>query len=556
MGLSLKPERLKRYKDFALLLWRHGRSDLIRSAGLEETLAADEFRLETASANAQELARDLEKMGPTFIKMGQLLSTRADILTTPYLEALARLQDHVSPFPHEEVAEIIRTELGMPLEEAFKEFDEKPLASASLGQVHRATLPDGTPVAVKVQRPRIRDQIADDLASLRDIAQLLDRHTESGRRIGYLGFVEEFRRSIVRELDYRQEAQNLITLAANLEQFQRLVVPLPVEDYTTSRVLTMDYVRGNKLSPVALLQQPRADGAELAEELFRAYLKQVLVDGFFHADPHPGNLFITDDNRIALLDLGMVAQIAPPMQDKLLQWLLAIAEGRGDDAATIALRIGKPKHDMDRNEFRRRVAELVMRGQGARIGSVEVGRVVMEVARLAGEFNLGAPRELTMLGKTLLNLDYAGRVLAPDFDPNTSIRKHAAEIARQRMVKSLQTGSLFKTFFDVKELASKLPTRVSRILDTVAANELQVKVNAIDERRLIAGLHKIANRITLGLILAALVIAAAMLMRIPTTFELFGYPGIAILLFLGAGGGGIALALTIVMHDRMPNRVD
>jgi len=549
MGLSLKPQHLKRYKDVAMLLMKYGRSDLVKAAGLDPTLDDDSPAASATDPAASELADDLERMGPTFIKLGQLLSTRPDILPLPYLQALTRLQDRVEPFAFAEVESIVISELGVRLSKAFSEFDAKPLAAASLGQVHRAAMRDGRLVAVKVQRPDIRERVMEDLDALEEIAEFLDAHTEMGRRYGFVQILDEFRRSLLRELDYRQEAQNLTLLRRNLSEFSAIVVPAAIEDYTTSRVLTMEYVSGTKittLSPVAMLE---VKGAELAEQLFRAYLKQILVDGFFHADPHPGNVLVTEAGQIALLDLGMVGRIAPRLQEPLLQLLLAISEGHSDDAVRFALKVGEVRPDFDEPEFSRRVADLVGRHQDAELRNMQVGKAVLEIGRISGDVGLRLPSELTMLGKTLLNLDQIAEALDPTFNPNASIRKNAAEIMRGRLLKSASPGNMFGGILELKEFMERLPGRVNKILDTVANNQLEVKVDAIDEARLMAGFQKVANRITLGLVLAALIIGAAMLMRVETSFRILGYPGLAIIFFLVAAGGGIALMLSILLKD-------
>jgi ubiquinone biosynthesis protein len=549
MGLSLKPQHLKRYKDVAMLLMKYGRSDLVKAAGLDPALDDESPAATATDSTASELANDLERMGPTFIKLGQLLSTRPDILPLPYLQALTRLQDRVEPFSFAEVEAIVISELGVRLSKAFSEFEAKPLAAASLGQVHRAAMRDGRPVAVKVQRPDIRERVMEDLDALEEIAEFLDHHTEMGRRYGFVQILDEFRRSLLRELDYRQEAQNLTLLRRNLSEFSAIVVPAPIEDYTTSRVLTMEYVSGTKittLSPVAMLE---LNGAALAEQLFRAYLKQILVDGFFHADPHPGNVLVTDAGQIALLDLGMVGRIAPRLQEPLLQLLLAISEGHSDDAVRFALKVGEVAPDFDEPEFSRRVADLVGRHQDAELRNLQVGKAVLEIGRISGDVGLRLPSELTMLGKTLLNLDQIAEALDPTFNPNASIRKNAAEIMRGRLLKSASPGNMFGGILELKEFMERLPGRVNKILDTVANNQLEVKVDAIDEARLMAGFQKVANRITLGLLLAALIIGAAMLMQVETTFRILGYPGLAIIFFLLAAGGGIALMLSILLKD-------
>ena len=553
MTLSLKPTHLKRYKDIAVLLMKYGRGDLAKRLDVEGDLPPESGGVD-APAKALELAKDLERLGPTFVKLGQLLSTRADLLPVPYLEALARLQDDVEPFSFAEVERIVGEELGVRASKAFADFEATPLAAASLGQVHRATLRDGRAVAVKVQRPGIREQIVEDLEAFTEIAVVLDRHSDAGKLYQFEKMVDEFRKTILRELDYRQEAQNLVALRKNLEDFPRIFVPAPIEDYTTTRVLTMEFVFGSKITALSPLSRMEFDGKALADELLRAYLKQILIDGFFHADPHPGNVFLTEDKGLALLDLGMVGRISPQMQEDLLKLLLAISEGRGDEAADRASEIGEKLETFDETEFRRQVAELVGVYQNATVEHIQIGKVVMEVSRVAGTSGIRLPPDLTMLGKTLLHLDEIGRALDPEFDPNASVRRNAAELLQQRMRKSASPSNLYASLLEAKDFFEKLPGRVNKVLDIVSNNEIRLNVDAIDEELLIDGLHKIANRIALGLVLAALIVGAAVLMQVPTRFQLLGYPGLAILLFLAAALGGVALVLSIVLTDHKPRR--
>jgi ubiquinone biosynthesis protein len=550
MALSVKAGHLARYKDIALLLVKYGRSDLVRHAGLADAVDEGEAPAPVGEKSLPEqLVADLERLGPTYVKVGQLLSTRADLLPPVLLDALTRLQDKVEPFPFLDVEAIVTAELGVKISKAFAEFEKTPLAAASLGQVHRAVLRNGRRVAVKVQRPGIQPRMLEDLEILAEIAEAADKHTEAGRRLGFAGMLEEFRKALLRELDYREEARNLETLAQNLAGFDRILVPAPIEDYTTSRVLTTEYVRGQKVTSLHPVVQLDLDGETLAEQLFRAYLKQILVDGFVHADPHPGNVFLTEDDRIALLDLGMVARVTPSLQEKLLQVLIAISEGRGDEAATAGLKIGRPMPGFDEPDYRRQVADLVGQSQGARMEDIQVGRVVLAFTRLCGQSGIRVPPELTLLGKTLLNLDLVGRTLDPDFDPNAALRRYAAEITRQRMLKVLSPGHFLEAALELKDFVQRLPARVNKILDIVSSNSLQVNVDAIEEKVLIEGFQKIANRITLGLILAALIVGAAMLMRVETSFRILGYPGLAMLCFIAAAGGGLTLVWSIVRSD-------
>jgi predicted unusual protein kinase regulating ubiquinone biosynthesis (AarF/ABC1/UbiB family) len=549
MAISLRPEHLKRYKDLALLMVRYGRADLVRSAGLEEAIEGSQPEVQIPPAKMEELAADVEKMGPTFIKLAQLLSTRADLLPQPYIDALTRLQDKVEPFPFTEVEQIVNSELGVRISKAFSYFESKPIAAASLGQVHRAALRDGREVVVKVQRPGIREEMSKDMDVLGDMSTFLDSHTEAGRKYEFSPLLEEFRKNLLRELDYRLEARNLVIFANNLREFDRIVVPQPVEDYTTSRVLTMDYITGRKITALTPLAKIDIDGFQLAEHLFQAYLQQILIDGFFHADPHPGNVFLTDDRRIALIDLGMVARVAPRPQENLIQLLLAISEGKGDDAADITIKMGEGKADFDEKTFRRLVSDLVLENQNAQLENLDSGRVVLRIQQIAGECGFRLPPEFTMIAKTLLNLDQVVHTLDPKFDPNFAIRNYADVILQRRLKKSLSAGNLYGTVLELKEFVDKLPARVNQLVDTLTTNGIRIDADVIDEHSLLASLHKIANRITVGLLLAALIVGAALMMRVESTFTILGYPAIAMIFFLLAAVGALVLVFNILFTD-------
>lgn len=548
MGISLRPEHLKRYSQIAQLMMKYGRSDLVQKAGLDD-LVDEDAAVAVDDAAPTDLAADLERMGPTFTKLGQLLSTRVDLLPVAYTDALARLQDSVEPFDFAEVEKIVEEELGVRISRAFAEFDSTPLAAASLGQVHRATLRDGRPVAVKVQRPGIRERVQQDLDALAEIAAFLDQHTQVGRRYEFSEILRESRQSLMRELDYREEARNLSTLGDNLDEFELIVVPEPVADYTTSRVLTMDFIRGRKVTAVGPLARMEMEGEALAEQLFQAYLKQILVDGFFHADPHPGNVFLSDDGRIALLDVGMVGRVGPAMQDQLLRLLLAISEGHGEEAAGILIHIGEPMEGFSERPFERAVSDIIVRNLNASAEDLQIGRVILQVNRGAGMNGVRVPPELTLLGKTLLNLDQVGRTLDPEFEPNAAIRRHAAELLQRRMLRSASPANVFSNLLEMNEFVQHLPGRLNRVLDAFAQSQVEVKVRVMNESMMMEAVQKVANRITLGLVLAALIIGAAMLMEVETTFRILGYPGLAILCFLGAVIGGVLLVVNIITHD-------
>ena len=531
---------------------RYGRSDLAKGLGFKENSPDGEPPETTGKPGVgpEDLAADLEAMGPTYVKLAQILSSRSDLLPLPYVQALGRLQDKVKPFPFAEVEKIVMAELGVRISKAFSVFNEEPIAAASLGQVHAAALRDGRPVAVKVQRPDIQQQIAEDFEVLEQITGFLDAHTETGRRHRFSTTLDEFKFTIQQELDYKREAQNLLLLGKNLEEFDLIRVPRPVLDYCTSRVLTMDYVDGCKITALGPLARLELNGAALADQLFKAYLKQVLVDGVFHADPHPGNVFLTEDKRIALIDLGMVGHTTTSMQENLLHLLLAISERDSDAAADIVIGIGEKGDEFDRTEFRRKLGQTLALQQDQGLSQINVGKCVVEVSRNAGDNGLLVPSELALLGKTLLQLDEVGKVLDPSFDPTAAIRRDATEIVWRRMRSTFSQQTVFNTMLETKSFVKALPSRINKLVDAFTNAEFEVRIKAVDTLTLMEGVQKIANRITAGIILAALIVGAALLTRVETTFRIFGYPGLAMICFLVAMTGGFWLLINIFLQDR------
>ncbi|HXC98179.1 MAG TPA: AarF/UbiB family protein [Verrucomicrobiae bacterium] len=553
--MKIAASQIKRYKEIVRLLWKYGRSDLVRQLNADEGPERPEpENVEGVEPIPEQLADDLEAMGPTYIKLAQILASRPDLVPEKYLVALARLQDNVKPFSFEEVEKVITAELGVRLSKAFSFFERKPIAAASLGQVHLARLRDGRPVVVKVQRPDIQDQIAQDFEVLASIAGFLDAHTETGRRHRFLTVLEEFKIAIQQELDYAREAENLRVLGENLKDFERIQIPRPVSDYSTHRVLTMDYIEGRKITALSPLVRLDLEGHSLAEELFTAYLKQVLVDGVFHADPHPGNVFLTEDNRIALLDLGMVGHTTPAMQENLLKLLLAIADNDSETAADVVVRISQQRDEFDRMEFIRLVRQVMAAQQNGGLQQLDIGKSLLEVSRSAADNGLFIPSELALLGKTLLQLDEVGRILDPAFDPNASVRRNIFGLVSQRMRKNTTPAGVLHSLINTKQFMTALPAHLTKIMDSLANAEFEVKVKTMDAGVVVEGIQKVANRITAGIILAALIVGAALLMRVQTDFRIFGYPGLAILCFLGAAGGGFFLLMTILLQDRRQHR--
>jgi len=523
------------------------------AAGFASTPQAD-GPAESSDTGPEAFVRDLEALGPTFIKIGQSLSTRPDMVPPPYLVALERMQDAVRPVQAADVRAIVEAELGVRLGKLFREFDDQPLGSASLAQVHRAVLHDGREVAVKVQRPGIDAEVIADIDTLAGLARRADAATGIGRRLRFSEWVQEFRKSLMAELDYRLEADNLERFRERLADYPELLVPAPLRDLSTARVLTMELVRGTKVTALGGLRRTEHDYAPLASALMRGYLDQVFVHGEIHADPHPGNMLVTPDERLAIFDLGMVAHVPPRQREHLLKLLLAAVDGRGEEVAAETIAMSVRLEDFEEVRYVREVGYLVAR-YAAHGGSQSLseGRLMMELARLGVACGLRTPPEMHILGKTLLNLEGVGRALEPDLDVQAVVDGHLQSLMRQRMRQSFSPSRLAGDAMELQSLLQEAPRKVSTILSLLSENRLRVQVGGLQESRLTENLQKIANRVAAGVIVAALILASAMLMRGDVAGpRLFGYPAVAMVMFLLASALGFGIVLSVLISDRRP----
>jgi ubiquinone biosynthesis protein len=532
---------------------KYRKAGILTGVALDDPLLADLDADTIETGLPEDFVNDLEALGPTFVKVGQALSTRPDFVPAPYIAALERMQDAVATVDVQAMRPIVESELGVRINKLFATFDDTPIGSASLSQVYAATLRDGRPVAVKVQRPDVATTIREDLDMLAKLAGTAGMVSDAPRRYGFSEWVGEFRKTLSGELDYRREAENLETFARHLEAYPTIFVPQPVWDYSSARVLTMEMVAGVKVTKISELRRidPDESLGKLAADLIRAYLDQMFVHGLIHADPHPGNVLLTADGRLALLDLGMVAHLPPRMRDQLLKLLLAVVDGRGEQAAETFIHLSTRLEDFDEATFSREIARLVAQySSSPDSSSHSEGKLLLELTRVGSACGLRPPAELPLLAKTLLNLEAVSIALDPQMPLKRIIEDHLQEVLTRQLKQAFSPNRLASDLLEVQELVRESPRRLSQLLRTLSDNRFRVHITGLEESRLIESMQKIANRITAGVITAGLILGAAMMMRIPTSTRLFGYPALALILFLIAFMLGTGLVASTLLSDR------
>ncbi|HLI06255.1 MAG TPA: AarF/UbiB family protein [Ktedonobacteraceae bacterium] len=459
--------------------------------------------------HAKGLARALEELGPCFIKLGQLLSTRPDVMPANYIAALSRLQNTVKPVPAEKIVAIIESELGASLAETFAEFDYEPLATASMAQVHRAVLRDGTEVAVKVQRPGVRSQIEIDLEVLHEMARFATKYTSFGARYGLLQIVRELEHSLSQELDFQLEADSTRLIGRQISDFPLLTTPTVYSEYTTRRVLTLSFIHGRQLKEVSREELDALDAKEIARQLLSAYLKQIVIEGVFHCDPHPGNIFLTDDGRLALMDFGMIGRFDAGQKDNVILLLLAFSERLGERVADTYLDMIEIPKDVDRRAFTQDVSALVSRYHDMSGGRMAIGTALLDLTRLAQSHKTPVPSVMTLLGKAMLNLDGTIRVLSPELDPVQLIRDYMLKVMEKRVMGQLSPGRIFAWVLDMKHLFENSPRRADMILDKLANDQIttRLEVEHLDEA--VKSLNRAANRLSASMVIASLIMGGA-----------------------------------------------
>jgi ubiquinone biosynthesis protein len=459
----------------------------------------------------ERLRRTFEQLGTTFIKLGQFLSGRADLLPPAYIEEFSKLLDAAPPVPAVEIREVIEDELGVPVEELFATFAETPIASASIGQVHRATLSDGQSVVVKVQRRGIEEAVEADLALFLRQARFLERRSETMRDYNLVAITEELARSLREELDYQIEGRNAQRLRTNLSSDGRFVVPKVHWSLSTRRVITLEYLEGIQFNELHQLREAGYDLASIAQVTVESYLKQIFVDGFYHADPHPANLMVIED-QIGFLDMGNMGHLTPHQKGLLGDIFLQILDEDAGGVARTVVKMGATRGRPSLEAMERDLQRLLVRYWGVSLEKLPVGEMLAEIFTTARRHKVYLPGDLALLARTIITMEGTGRMLDPEFDLVDAVRPFALRLVRERLSPVAAGRRALRTLRQAADLAQAFPRRLDDLWDQLEAGDITV---GIEVRRLEVVIHRLnsmINRVVFGVVVAALIIGSALIL--------------------------------------------
>jgi ubiquinone biosynthesis protein len=544
--------RLSRYRQVAFVLAKYGFGDIVNRLGL----ASLRGRLTGTAGLAESptpvrVRMALVDLGPTFVKFGQLLSTRPDILPERYIQEFSRLQDEVPPFPSEQVRQIIHDDLGKSPEELFEQFEPSAVASGSIAQVHRAVGRDGSNVAVKVQRPGVRRIIEADLGMLNDFATLVEKHIPELSWLQPTRLVEQFARTIRRELDFVAEGQAIERFRRNFRDDPTHYVPAVHWESTSERVLTTDWVDGVKVTDLKGLEERGFDRRVVARNGARIILKEVFEDQIFHADPHPGNFFVTNGNAIAAVDFGIIGRLDDETAEQLGTLLISILRRDAEGVVGVFSALGLLGRDVDLALLRFDIMEFIDRYYGLPLNRINLEAVISDLLQMVRRHHIILPMNLALLGRMLAVASGVGRMLDPEFNIVEEARPFIQRLLARRLDPRRSARRLFRTWKDYQAMFRRLPGDVEEIAAKLKKGQMLVALHHKGLARFILEMDRSSNRLAFAMIVAALIIGSSLIIRLERGPALFGFPALGLVGFLIAGILGLWLVVAILRSGRI-----
>ncbi len=550
---------LKRYRQVLGTLIKYGFGHIVEQLNIDYYIELGKriVSLGTASREIERLTQAarvrlvLEELGPTFIKLGQLLSTRPDIVSADILEELQKLQDHIPAVPTDQIKAQIHRELGYPAEELFETFADTPLATASIAQVHRATLKNGQQVVCKVRRPDIEAVIETDADIMMGMAYLVEKHLPGGDLYNPVGLVKEFRRTIHRELDFSREGRTTERFAANFTDDETIHIPRVFWEHTGQTVLTLEYVSGIKISHHNELKEAGLDLKIIARNGADNFLRQVFIHGLFHADPHPGNIHVLPGNVICIFDFGMTGRLDDELKLHLTELLLSVLHQDVDRLIMQLLYSGELHDESNLKSLKRDLTEFIDDYYDILLQDLKIGKLLIDFVEILTEYQIKFPSNLMLLSRALFVMEGLGKQLDPDFNMVAQLRPFAEQIIKDRYSPSSLAKETAQTLQSYHALGKSLPKDIKEFINRVNRNKFKIDLEHRGLERLVNDLDKSTNRISFSMVIGALIIGSSLIMQIDKGPMLFGFPILGLLGYTVAGFLGFGLAIAILRSGRM-----
>jgi ubiquinone biosynthesis protein len=498
----------------------------------------------------EQLRRAFSELGPSFIKLAQILSSRPDLITTRYADEFKKLQDRVPPFPAEDAIRIIELETGHKLDEIMAEFDKTPIAAASIAQVFQGRLIDGSDIIIKVQRPHISEQIETDIDILTYAANLLEKYVPESSFFNPSGIVEEFSKTVRKELDFLEESRNCIRFGKNFEQIPDVHIPKIFAEHTTEKVLFMEKIEGVRIDDISKISLQGLDRKHLAKVGVNAYFKMILEDGFFHADPHPGNIFAMPTGQIGFMDFGMVGRVSPELRETMAGTFLALINKDFDKLVDQYLELGLvPEHiDIEtfRKEFKSDLSDFFEPLYGLALKEINFADYLDTVTHIAIKHNMKIPSDLLLINKAMLVLENLGRELDPEFNFIAAAEPYATKLMKER----LRPGKLFekarKNAMDLGDFVTLFPKQMKQIIQKVLKDDIGIRMTHVGMEKFIKDLDRSSNRIAFAMIISAILLSSAIMHATGAGPSIFGMSMLGIVSFGMAFILGIWLIISII----------
>lgn len=538
---------LQRYKQIVTVLIKYGFGRLVEELNLKHYLPfiipKEKVKKMTRS---QRIRRAFEELGPTFIKLGQILSTRPDIISTELMEEFVKLQDSVPSFSFNKAKAIIEEELLQSVEEIFIEIEKKPIASASIAQVHRAVLKNGDQVIIKVQRPQIKESIESDIDILRNLADLIERRFHEMTNYNISGIIEEFAISIRKELDFNIEAYNMERFHKNMSKDGNLYIPRLYKEYVTEKIIVLEEIRGVKINDIKGIEENNLDKKQIALNGANIILKQIFIDGFFHGDPHPGNIFVLEENRLCFLDFGIIGRLDDDTKSLICDLIISLYQKNASKIVKMFDDLGLIKGEINRSRLKIDISDLIDYYYDVSIKEINFKKLTEEIFRLIQQYKISIPQNLIMLIKVLVTLEGIGKTLYSEFNVTQEIRPFVEELLKQQSIYLKQ----FRKFTVSVDKLRMLPERVEELLRKTNRDELKLTFVHKGLENLLYEIDRVSNRISFSVIIAALIVGSSLILQTSKGPLILGIPLLGIVGFLIAAILGLGLVISILRSGK------